>query len=270
MDTAGDRRLRQRRFSRWRLTGWLGGGGALAVAALMLAAPIVSASPLVTFTAPYTGMSKSIGNTLSSYGCTAAASEPVAPSFSVHTGIFRFAGKTSAGSCGGTGYYSNYGEAYGSAALSGPHFQVPTNGTYKVGAIWKVTYSASIGVVWHKAPSNTTYSYAEADVALWAYMYIVDVTNGSYVFGTGVSYLAIANWYLTSTGSVSVSSGPNSYGLTQWVKLAAGHTYTADLYLYAYAYSGTFATAGIHDSAHANLNVGSGADQALLAHIVVV
>lgn len=263
------RRGRIPRGPGWRLTGWIGGGGVALVAALLLAAPIASATtPVVTFTAPYSGMSKAIGNTLSSYGCSAAASEPVAPTFSTHTGIFRFVGRTSAGSCAAS--YSNYGEAYGTVALGGPHFQVPTNGSYKVGVIWKVTYAASLGVVLHKSTSSTTYSYAEAEVAVDAYMYVVDVTNGSYLYGTGVNYVAIASWLLSSTGTLAVTSGPASYLMTQWVKLAAGHTYAAEIYLYAYAYSGTFANAAFHDSAHANVNLGSGTDQALLAHIVVV
>jgi hypothetical protein len=256
--------------TRLRLAGWLGGGGLVAVAALMLVAPIASATPFsLTFTAPYTGMTKSIGNSLSSYGCSATAAESVAPTFSAHTGIFRFAGATSAATCAGATY--NEGILYGDVALGSPHFQVPSSGTYKVGAIWQTTYSASLSVVWHSSGSNASrYSYAEAYVYLEADMYVYDVTNGSYIFGTGVGFLTIANWYLTSTGSIHLSSGPSSNDLTQWVKLAAGHTYAAEITFSAEAFSFVDASPGIHDSASASVNLGTGTDRAFLAHIVVV
>jgi hypothetical protein len=261
--------LRRGKRARLRLAGWLGGGGLVAVAALMLVAPIASATPFITMKAPYIGMSKSLGNTLNSYGCSASASESVAPTFSTHTGIFRFAGSTSAASCGGSAY--NEGSVYGSVGLGSPHFQVPSSGTYKVGAIWQVTYSAALSAVWHSSGSNPSrYSYVEAYVLIDADMYIYDVTNGTYLFGTGVGYLEIANWYLTSSGSIHVTSGPTSNDLTQWVKLKAGHTYAAEISLYAEAFSYVYTSPGIHDSASASLNMGTGTHRAFLAHIVVV
>lgn len=235
----------------------------------MLLAPLAGASPIYSFSAPYTHMTTSISNSLYSSGCKVSASEPVAPSFSTSTGKFGFAADTSAGSCAGS--YFNYASSSGGVVLTGPSFLITTSGAHKVSALWKVSYSADLGAVWHAAKGNNSYSYVYADASIYAYLYLVDAKTGAYVYGTGPTYATIANWYATTTTSLTISVGPTIFPLTEWAKLTAGHTYETILSVYAYAsaYAYAYGTGTVHNSAWSDLNVGSGGDGASLVRIAV-
>ncbi|MCI4341448.1 MAG: hypothetical protein L3K11_03635 [Thermoplasmata archaeon] len=235
----------------------------------MLLAPLAGASPIYNFSAPYTHMTTSNSNSLYSSGCKDSATEPVAPSFSTSTGRFLFAADTSAGSCAGA--YFNDASASGGVVLTGPSFLISTGGAHKVSALWKVSYTASVGAVLHAATGNNSYSYVYADASIYAYLYLVDAHTGAYVFGTGPTYATIADWYAASTTSITVSVGPTIHALTEWAKLTAGHTYETVLYIYEYAsaYSYAYGTSSAHNSAWADLNAGSGGNGATLVRISV-
>ncbi|MCI4346927.1 MAG: hypothetical protein L3K07_09300, partial [Thermoplasmata archaeon] len=230
--------------------------------------PGASATPLYSFSAPYVGMSKAMGNSVSSYGCAASATEPVAPAFSAHTGKFVTKASTSAGGCAGSSY--NYASVSTSVSLEGPSFLIGSNGSYKVMVTWSAAYSAKLAVHGHSFYNNTSYAFVYAAVGIDAYFYIFDETANTYVFGQGTYYASIAAWTLSSTGSVSVSSGPAATQLWQYAHLQGGHTYETyitlytGVYAYEYQYGGTF-----HNSASASLNLATNGNGASLVRISV-
>ncbi|MCI4363672.1 MAG: hypothetical protein L3K13_05135 [Thermoplasmata archaeon] len=251
-----------------RLASWLGAGGVTAVAALMLIAPVTSGTALFNFTAPYVHMSKSMGNSVSTYGCAASASEPVLPAFSQHSGKFVTEASTAVGSCAASTY--NYASVYASVSLEGPSFKIGSQGGHKVMVTLSTAYSAKLAVHGHSFYNNTSYSFVYAAVGLSAYFYVFDETSNTYLFGTGTYYATLASWFLTSTGSISVSSGPAVTQLWQNVQLQPGHTYETYIFLYTNVYADEYQFGGsFHNSASASLNLATMGNALYLDRITV-
>ncbi len=176
----------------------MGGLSALATV-LLLAAPMASAAGIVSFTAPYTGWTASNSNYLASTGC-AAARESSQPSWSSSTGVFTFAGRANASTCGST---YNFASVYAISAISSVGFQGTHGHTSYIYLNWNMSVSAKAALSF--TPSGD-YSYASAYVSGTAYSYLIDITNGSYNYVTSTT-TTLFGATLTSTGLYILSTG---------------------------------------------------------------
>jgi hypothetical protein len=89
----------------------------VALALLVVLAPVSSAATIVSFSAPYTGFAVTTANYTYSYGCGSSHTVGT-PSWSNATGTFNAIERATLGGCAG---YS-YSDSYAFTELTGPTF----------------------------------------------------------------------------------------------------------------------------------------------------
>jgi hypothetical protein len=229
-----------------------GSGMAGAVALLMLLAPVASAHSLVSFSAPYSGVTKNYSTSVSTYGCGASAS---ASSATIHltTGDFVASGAAAGKAC--VGSYS-YGSQYSSLSIAGPSFALGTSGWQTVTIKWQVSWHAEVAL--HVTPpvNNTTYSFGYASAYIYNWGYLIDATNGSYAYGNNSFFNSITSMYLYATGNNHSSGNDAWFSLSFPAFIAAGHWYSFNTGISGSAYvdvsPGNSGTASYNFGTHGN------------------
>jgi hypothetical protein len=238
----------KQRTSRPRGSIALGAIGGVAIVAILLTAASAAAAPVATaakHTAPYTGQANQAAF-WSNSGCGGSFDLKKLPEFNLTKGTFVGSETAKASTCGSTGS-SMFGEIEGSYGTA--QFTV-ANGTYSVGAHWKIVDTVSLAAA-SGGGGITAGSYA----IVGAYAELEDVTNGtSWQFGNTSAYYGNS----TSSTSQNYSYALNFAGTFH---LVAGHHYEIVTGLYVEV--NVFVN-GSKSSASASVNLGTSGDRATL------
>jgi len=223
-------RLGRTGYSRGWLS-YLGGGGAVAIALIMILSPAANAASAGVVIHSYHGV-VSPNNSISQSGCGKAL-EPKKWHFALKTGIGGSASKGIAGSCakqvagvGQTSYSSTYGGFTAGIILP----KIPRTATTinaSVEAKWTTSLVASDGglsATCNNAPTTSTYNYTTWEWNSFSnYAYIDQYTSGSYSYNY----------------SYNVASVPSPFVLnnTTYYYHDSGHSTFAYCEAYAYAFA---------------------------------
>ena len=213
---------------------------------------------------PYKGAVSQVYNSSSTGGCGAVGKVVVKAVWSPVTGIGHFADAGAAKSCAkslaGIGGSSS-GSGNGQFDVAVP-VHIGTTGAHSVASTWSFKWTTSESLtVKGKCPavkmSSTGYGYqycsAYASAYLSGYSYLVDTTNGSYIYSTsywsGVSnysdtyndtycYNFNCTSYNNTFGTPGSSSGSTTF--TWWFNgtMVKSHHYALVAYIYGAGYAG--------------------------------
>jgi len=253
--------------------------GLFAVAALMALAPAAGALTVhkTTVLVPaWKGAATSLYSSVGSQGC--GSGKDTSPThWSAVTGNGGWAG--TAKMCAKSSPAGNGGSVYWDMYVYVP-VHLPT-GKHMVTVNWSVIVS---GATTFTAPTSCTligapsYAYCDTYVSayMYAYSYLIDMTNGTYIYPTnyysGMSsyvsnytYYSGGTWYYSSSGTAGTfsSSGPVvwfwNYTFVKTHKYVAETGWYSDAYADAYTYQATVAGGGGSASLNA-ATLGNGVD----------
>jgi len=188
--------------------------GVLAMAALLLLTPLVGATSVATFTAPYTGGVAVHHQDPVAQGSAARLTVGHNAQFSLTTGTGTAAAQAKATPSAGTDSQATYDATVGVRGLA---FVPGTSGVYTTTAQWTITWNASASMSAKAAAAG-----AQSTVEIWLLVKLTDVTATSTHLGTTVF---VAQKDLGAAGSYSGGAVGGHYVASVSLALIAGHTY---------------------------------------------
>lgn len=202
---------------------------------------------VVKHSAPFHGFTH-LGQTITSHGCSASASFPVAPTFNLTTGIGLASGRSSVTGCGPSGFSDDGATAAVFGFDSSPVVD-PTPSFQN----WSVNFSFSFAYNLSSTPTNPAGGpSAWASYWLKATGDVWDLTTSSVAMSCTFLNLATTNG--TTTGNVSGHVVfPVGCGFSGSLNLTSGHRYMVQIYLEAHEYAHAPAATSTHATARLNV-----------------
>lgn len=265
----------RRRIGGW--AAWGGGVGAALVSALLVALPAAVASTPVTHLPPFKGATAAPSDYWGGSGC-ASTSFGKLPSWSAKSGAGAVSTVVKAKTCspgsGSTysyGYTSSYTTILIPTKVGGGKHSVQPSATFA----WNASESYN---VLGKCPApklvnknGSSYCSAEAEFEVYAYGYLIDLTNNTYtssatyfpvVFNYSYQYNDTSCYYTSGCSSYNYSygkpvTGAVSKSFTWYFNLTANKTHAYDVEIYVSTY--TYASVALYprSSATAYINMGT-------------
>jgi len=282
METARANGPRRIGLSR-RIVGLTTSGGALAVALIMALSPAAAAAGH-TYHAPYAGAVSSTNSYTDQSGCaTGALTSPV--NWSSTTGILTLAAKASAKNCpaqlAGVGGNS-YGSGSGGVDVAIP-IKVATSAAHSISVNWKIhaTSSSSYTPGTCTLATTTSFQYCEsgADVSVYGFTYLVDLTNGTYFYPTNYwdyynesfneTYCYSGTCYNYTYAFAYGSLGNVSWFINGTLNKLDSYAIVTYLDAYASAFAESYTATLTGASGSASFSMAGGPNKATLSSIVV-
>jgi len=242
-------------LQRWRTPALIGA----AVAALLVASPLASATYAVEASPPFAGVEPLLSTTISTVGCHSWGEFPLPPRVNATSGFVHERLRAGARFCaGGTaGYNYDYADVTSFPGFYGPNFTVPATGSYTATYEWVFSYHASLNA---SGPGTS----ASAIVSIFIYDFLFDGTNSTILSGNGGGGVAL--FHELHEGSWTGGSAHLVVKLENGFTLVTGHLYYFETVLLTSAE----AIANGAGSAYASLNLGSHGDRARLVALDLV
>jgi hypothetical protein len=211
--TTNTRGARKGPKGRWAAVA-LGGAGAIALTAMLLVTPLVGATAIATFKAPYTGGTVVQYRDPTAQGCGAKLTVSHPAAFSLTTGLGTGAATARAGPCATSDSQATYDATVGVQGLA---FTAGATTTSTVTASWTITWNATASMNAGAASAG-----GSAAVELGLLVKVYDATAKKWT--NGVEHYLLNKDYSTAvTFAKGVVAG--KYTATVAVGLVAGHVY---------------------------------------------